>query len=99
MIVKVPKSEVMELKGMIEDGLHIFGRAMSLAEQMCEGEDMGERGGYGMRDNNYGSRMGMREEDYDPYEEEMMSRGNYPRYGGMGMRRGRSATTGRYMRM
>lgn len=90
MIVKVPKNQVDELKGMIEEGLHVFGRAMSIAEQMCD-DPMGER-------NDYGMRMGMRD-DYDPMmDDEMATRGGYSRYGGMGMRRGRSSVTGRYMR-
>lgn len=92
MIVKIPKNEVMELKEMIEEGLHTFGRAMSLAERMCEDGEMGERG------YNYGTRMGMRD-DYEPMDDDMMmTRGGYSRYGGMGMRRGRDSM-GRYTRM
>lgn len=78
-----------ELKEMINEGLHLFGRAMSVAEQMCEEGEMGER--YGDR---YGSRMGMREEpdmgmrDYPPYPmadpsmygDRRNSRGRYSRY-------------------
>ncbi len=73
---------------MIEQGLHIFGKCMNIAEQMCDGE-MGMRDDYGMR-GGYGDRMGMREDGYyppmypmgDPY---------------MGERRGRSGRTGRYV--
>lgn len=58
----------------------MLGKALDIAEQMCEGE-MGERGGYGSR---YGD-MGMR--DYppvDPYEygerRGMRGTGRYSRY-------------------
>lgn len=46
-MIRVPRQKTEELKGMIADGLHIFGRAMSLAEEMCEGSEMGERTGGG----------------------------------------------------
>lgn len=97
-MIRVPKDKTMELKGMISEGLHIFGRAMSLAEEMCEGAEMGERGGYyGNRDMDYpyGDRMGMRE-DY-------MGERHYPQYpimgerDYMGERRGVRGT-GRYSR-
>ena len=53
-MIKVPRQKTEELKGMISEGLHIFGRAMSLAEEMCEGAEMGEHGGYyGQRDMGY----------------------------------------------
>ena len=60
-MIRVPRKQTEELKGMISDGLHIFGRAMSLAEQICEDAQMGERNmdyPYGDR---YGDRMGMRD--------------------------------------
>ena len=63
----IMRDKAQELKGMIEEGLHIFGKCMNIAEQMCEGE-MGERGGYyGHRDMDYPypDRMGMR--DYPQY--------------------------------
>lgn len=61
-------------------------RALDIAEQMCEGGEMGERGGYGMREHDYpyGDRMGMR--DYPQYPYEMGERrgvrgtGRYSRY-------------------
>lgn len=96
-IIRVPKQDVSELKGMIEEGLHIFGRAMSVAERMCEQGMMGERnyGAYGDR-GGYGDRMGMRE-DY-PMGERYMGMRDYPMYPEtMGERRGRSVTTGRYV--
>ena len=86
MTVVIPKKKALEMKELIEEGLHIFGRAMSMCEEMCEGGDLGERqgnGGYGER-GGYGMR-----EDYP-----MGERGGY-----MGERRGRSASTGRYTRM
>ena len=100
MIIKVPKHKTEELKGMIKEGLHIFGRAMSLAEDMCEDSEMGERGGFGMRDMDYpyGDRFGMRE-DYD-----RMNEHHYPpmspygeRWEAYGDRRGVKGT-GRYSR-
>lgn len=60
----IMRNKAQELKGMIEQGLHIFGKCMNIAEQMCEEDEMGERGGYyGNRDMDYpyGDRMGMRE--------------------------------------
>ncbi|MCM1079677.1 MAG: hypothetical protein NC344_10260 [Bacteroidales bacterium] len=96
-MIRVPRQKTEELKGMIEDGLRIFGRAMSLAEQMCESAEMGERGGYGDRDSDYSYG------DRDDYE--MMDERHYPRYPMAGSRReygdrrGRSAITGRYTRM
>lgn len=92
MIIKVPKHKTQELKEMISEGLHVFGRAMSLAEQMCE-EGFGERN----YDYPYGDRIGMRE-DYD-----MMGERNYPmspygeRWEAYGDRRGVRGT-GRYSR-
>lgn len=83
-MIRVPKDKTMELKGMIQEGLHIFGRAMSLAEQMCEGE-IGERN-YGMREGVYGMR------EYPEYPM-MGERDGY----GYGERRGVPGT-GRYSR-
>ena len=60
---------------MIEDGLHIFGRAMSLAEEMCESSEMGEHGGY----------YGCRDMDY-PYGDRYMGERHYPQYPMMGER-------------
>lgn len=44
-MIKFPKDKASELKQMINEGLHVFGRAMSIAEQMCEGADYGDRYG------------------------------------------------------
>lgn len=91
MMIRVPKDKTMELKSMISEGLHIFGRAMSLAEEMCEASEMGERGGYyGNRDMDYpyGDRMG--ERHYPQYP--MMSERDF-----MGERQGVRGT-GRYSR-
>lgn len=88
----IMRNKAAELKGMIEQGLHIFGKCMNIAEQMCEGE-MGERGSYGMRgmDYPYGDRYGMHEGYYPP---------QYPmgeRWEAYGDRRGVPGT-GRYSR-
>lgn len=63
-MIRVPKQKTEELKGMVEQGLHIFGKVMNLCETMCDGE-MGERY-YGHRemDYPYGDRMEMR--NYPP---------------------------------
>ena len=88
-IIRVPRQKTEELKGMISEGLHIFGRAMSLAEQMCEDSEMGERGGgysysdrggYGQRDMNgpYGERMDGMGERMGMREESMGERMGMP---------------------
>lgn len=74
-MIKVPRQKTEELKQMISEGLHIFGRAMSVAEQMCEDAQMGERN----YDYPYGERMGMRDNDY-------MGERHYPQYPMMGER-------------
>lgn len=97
-MIRVPRQKTEELKGMIKEGLHIFGRAMSLAEDMCADSEMGERNGFGMRDMDYpyGDRYGMREGD------DHMGERNYPpmapygeRWEAYGDRRGVKGT-GRY---
>lgn len=94
-IIRVHKQDVSELKGMIEEGLHHFGKAMNIAQRLCESDMMGERsyGAYG--DRGY---MGMRE-DYPMGERYMGERGGYPPMYPemMGERRGRSGMTGRYV--
>ncbi len=70
---------------MISEGLNIFGRAMSLAEQMCEDSEMGERGA------GYGDRGGYGQRDMDgPYRERMDGMGERMsmRMDGMGERMG-----------
>lgn len=83
MMIRVPKDKTMELKQMINEGLHIFGRAMTLAEEMCEGSEMGER--MGMRD--YDERhypqypmMGERDYDYMGERRGVRGTGRYSRY-------------------
>ncbi len=79
------QNKAREMKNLVEEGLHAFGKVMALCQDMCEESEMGERGGYGNRygeRGDMGERMGMR--DYpDPYE--------------MGERRGVRGT-GRYSR-
>lgn len=60
----IMRNKAREMKNLVEDGLHIFGKVMNMCSQMCEEDEMGERGGYyGNRDMDYpyGDRMGMRE--------------------------------------
>lgn len=85
--VVMMKNKAKEMKSLVEEGLHAFGRVMSICEELCEDSEMGERGGYyGHRDMDYpyGDRMGMRDySEMPPYE--------------MGERRGVRGT-GRYSR-
>lgn len=65
MMVKYPKTKAAELKEMVEDGLHILGRAMTIAEQMCEEGEYGDRYGdrypdMGEREPYMGERRGVR---------------------------------------
>lgn len=97
-VIEITEDKVTHLADTIGKMLHYGGKAMECIEEMREGGlhhgRMGERGGYG--------RYGMREDDRD-YDDDRMGE-RYPRerweewppY--MGERRGRSATTGRYMR-
>lgn len=68
-MIRFPKDKASELKQMINEGLHVFGRAMSIAEQMCSGADYGDR--YGDRYDGYGDRMPY---DDEPYMGERMYR-------------------------
>lgn len=92
MTVVMMRDKASQMKELVEQGLHIFGKVMNMCEQMCDESEMGERGGYGMRemDYPYGDRMGMRE-DYP------MGEKHYPMYPYMGERRGVRGT-GRYSR-
>lgn len=87
-MIKVQKQKAEDLKAMIDEGLHIFGRAMSLAEEMCNETEMSERrGNFNYRDDEYlypmsernFRHMDMREEDYRRMDERRMrdSRGRY----------------------
>lgn len=89
-IIKIPRAKTEELKGMVEEGLHIFGKVMSLCTQMCE-EGYGERN----MDYPYGDRMDMRE-DYDRMGERHYPMSPYgERWEAYGDRRGVRGT-GRY---
>lgn len=70
MMIHFPKSQVSELKTLVEDGLHIFGKVMGIAERMCEGTAFGER--YGDR---YGAPMPY---GHDPYMAERYHHMRYP---------------------
>lgn len=107
-IIEITESKVSHLADTLSKVLHYGGEAMECIEEMRQGrryEHMGERG-YGR-----GGRYGMRDEE--EYERERMDgydrMGERERYGMdgygrdrwdepyMGERRGRSATTGRYV--
>lgn len=110
-VIEITEDKVSHLADTVGKMLHYGGKAMECIEDMREGsrhagghmgyrhdddgyDRMGERGGYG--------RYGMREDDRD-YDDDRMGE-RYPRerwedeppY--MGERRGRSSTTGRYVR-
>jgi len=94
-IIKIPRAKTEELKGMVEDGLHVFGKVMSRLSQMCEEPEMGERIGMREMDYPYGDRMGMRE-DYDHMGERHYPMSPYgDRWEAYGDRRGVRGT-GRY---
>lgn len=99
MTVVMMRDKASQMKELVEQGLHIFGKVMNMCEQMCDESEMGERGGrygsYGQRDMDYpyGDRYGMRE-DYPMGEKHYpMS----PMWDGYGERRGVRGT-GRYSR-
>lgn len=98
-VIEITESKVEHLADTIGKMLHYGGMAMHCVEEMRrEHGYMGERGGYG--------RYGMREEEMPREDDRMGERMGYrdPRdmwdddpYM-MGERRGRSASTGRYIR-
>lgn len=86
MTIVMMRDKAHQMKGLVEEGLNIFGKVMTMCNDMCEESQMGERGGYyGHRDMDYpypdmGMRGHMPQYPYDPY---------------MGMRQGVPGT-GRY---
>ena len=81
------KNKAQQMKGLVEEGLNIFGKVMTMCNDLCE-DEMGERGGYyGHRDMDYpyGDRMGMRNYPqypmYDPYMGERQGVRGTGRYG------------------
>lgn len=73
------KHKTNELKGLINEGLHVLGRAMTMCEEMCEDSEFGERN----MDYPYGDRMGMRDYPEYPYMGErrgVRGTGRYSRY-------------------
>lgn len=89
-MIEIEKHDAMELSDHIEKALHHAGRAMSIAEEMCNGGEMGYRSGMGYRNNGgyrgYHGGIGYRDEEMPEYDD----------YGNpMGMRRRDSR--GRYM--
>ena len=109
-VIEISESKVGKLSEHIEKGLRHIGKAMQCVDEWMEGEGYGERGSMGersqrggMRDEgSYGNRYvgGMRymrpyaerdDEDWDEDDEDYMPHR-------MNERRGRSRTTGRYVR-
>ncbi len=105
-IIEITESKVEHLADTVGKMLHYGGKAMECIDELRQEGRMGYRhddGGYDrMGERGYG-RYGMRDEDMRPEDYERMGE-RYPRerweewppY--MGERRGRSATTGRYVR-
>lgn len=87
--VVMMRNKAKEMKSLVEEGLHAFGKVMTMCQDMCEESEMGERGGYyGQRDYDYpyGDRMGMRGQMpqypmYDPYMGERQGVRGTGRYG------------------
>lgn len=94
-MVEISESKIDKLAEHAEGAIRHVGKLMQCIEELSEDGHMGERGGY-ERGGHYGnrhdggSRYGDRYDrgrDMDDWED-----------GDMGERRGRSSTTGRYMR-
>ncbi|MBQ0074654.1 MAG: hypothetical protein KBT34_10715 [Prevotella sp.] len=84
--VVMMRNKAKEMKSLVEEGLHAFGKVMTMCQDMCEESEMGERGYYGHRDYDYpyGDRMGMRDYPqypYDPYMGERQGVRGTGRYG------------------
>lgn len=94
-IIEISDSKFDEMAEHAEKVMRHGKKLMECFEELCE-SGMGERGGY-MR-GGYGNRE-FDEEDYSREREDEMAERYYGRYGrdGMGMRRGRSMRTGRYI--
>lgn len=97
-IIEISSEEKDELKDKAKKLLKCGKELYECIEELAEGSQMGERGGYGRYSNRgggysggggYGNRYGNREDE--DWEEE----DDYDR---MGERRGRSSRTGRYVR-
>lgn len=86
--VVMMQNKAREMKNLVEEGLHAFGKVMAMCQDMCEESEMGERGGYyGHRDMDYpyGDRMGMRDNsEMPPYDygerRGVRGTGRYSRY-------------------
>lgn len=81
-MIEIEKKEAMELSEHIEKALKHAGKAMQIAEEMCESGEMGMRRGYrtGSGGGSYTTRGYREYDDMDEYDDY-----GYP----MGMRRGR----------
>lgn len=80
-MIKITDSKKDEMSELAEKMLHYGGKLMSCLESLG--------------DEDYGERMGMRDDWDDDEDDDMGMRGGR---GGYGMRRGRSSRTGRYTR-
>lgn len=102
-IVEITSEEKDELKDKAKKLLKIGKEMYECIDELAEGRQMGERGGYDNRygggygnrgdygGGDYGNRMGYRDDDDWNDEDEAI-------YRRMGERRGRSSRTGRYTR-
>lgn len=89
-IIEITDSKVSEMAEHVENMIRCGKKLYECLEELSDG-GFGERGGMGR------GGMNMRDDDYDEFDD--MGERYYGRYGrdGMGMRRGRSMRTGRYI--
>lgn len=99
-VIEVTEDKAMDMKEKAKKILKYGKELFECIEELAEGSQMGERGGYGRYGNRgsygggnsggggYGNRMGYREDDEEWDEDDDR----------MGERRGRSSRSGRYMR-
>lgn len=105
-MIKITEEKVGKLSDHIEESLRHLGKAMQCVDEWIEdSEEMGQRGGYGMR-SGYRSQGGRYSGGSSSYGSRYGSRGGYgmkeddedwEEMEEMGERRRRSSRTGRYM--
>ena len=92
-MIEIEKGDAMALSEHIEKALKHAGKAMQIAEDMCEGSNMGYRGNYGNR-GDMGMRSNYRNMGYRDEEEDMYDDYGNPR---MGMRGRMRDSRGRFI--
>lgn len=106
-MIEITESKAEEMAEHVEKMLKHGGKLMQCIEELRDGGHSGERGGYGrMSERSSYGRYGMRDEEMPRYDGYDHMGERYDRMGErldedlymMGERRGRSASTGRYIR-